>query len=115
MANSTWPSIQAPSYPLGENPEDAVIRSPYDAGYEQTRPRFTRNRTTYQLKWPAMSAADVATLRTFYITTLGNGAGIIDWTYPGTSTVKAVRFKEPYKAILITNGRYQVEATLQEV
>ena len=115
MANPAWPNIQAPSYPLQENPEDAVIRSDFAAGYEQTRAKFTRNRTTYGPKWPEMPESDVASLRTFYKITLGNGAGICDWTYPGTSIVHAVRFTGPPKIILIAPKIYQVECELREV
>lgn len=115
MANQAWPSIQAPSFPLQENMEDAVIRSDFAAGYEQTRAKFTRNRTTYGLKWPAMKSSDVESLRTFYKTTLGNGSGMCDWTYPGTSAVHAVRFNSPPKITLVAPGIYQVECEIREV
>lgn len=115
MANPIWPNIQNPSFPLKEDPEDAVIRTEFDAGYEQTRPRFTRNRTTYSLEWPAMKGVDLAALLTFYKTTLANGAAIFDWTYPGTSTVHAARFKSPPKVTQIASEIYHVECEIREV
>lgn len=113
--NSAWPSIQAPSYPLAITPEDAVIRTEFDAGYQQTRPRFTRNRKTWGLKWTAMPEADWVTLLNFFVSTLANGAGITDWTIPGTSSVYAVRFTKPPVASVVAPNIYQVEVEIREV
>ena len=50
-----WPSsIGAPEFPLTETFEDAVIRSTMEDGTIKTRPRFTRNRVTYELTWSSM-------------------------------------------------------------
>ena len=110
MAN--WPTIAAPVFPLSETPEDNVLRSSFDAGYEQTRQRFTRNRRTFGLKWNALKAVDKATLDAFY---LSNSAASFGWTYPGTSTTHTVRFTGPPQMQLTANGLYSVSVELREV
>ena len=112
---SAWPSIAAPVFPLSENREDGVIRSAFEAGYEQTRRRFTRCRKTFGLKWSVLSAADKSTLMTFFDTTTGGGADSFTWTYPGTATTYTVRFTGPPKVALVANGLYEVELELREV
>lgn len=109
---ATWPTIAAPVFPLSEAPEDNVLRSSFDAGYEQTRQRFTRNRRTFGLRWTALKAADKALLDAFYLT---NSAGSFTWTYPGTSTTYTVRFTGPPKMQLTATGLYSVEVELREV
>lgn len=92
-----------PSYPIDPDGqiEDAVLRSPAEGGYEQTRPRFTRMRRTWGLNYRHLSDTDVALLRTFETTTLSNGAAAFTWTHPlgaGTFTVQLagpIRFGRP--------------------
>lgn len=115
MANLAWPNISPPVYGMEEAPEDAVIRSEMEAGYEQTRARFTRNRSTFTLKWSALSAADTAALLTFYKTTAGNGIALIDWTHPATSATHVVRFKEPPIVRYAGPGYSEVQVVLREV
>lgn len=111
-----WPAIQKPSYNLQEKPEDAVIRSEFEAGYEHTRPRFTRNRTTWpDMTWNAMKTADKSTLDAFYKTTLGNGALSFQWTHPEHGTTHTVRFTGPPEYTLKPNGYWQVKLSLREV
>lgn len=112
---TAWPNIQKPSYDLSEKPEDAVIRTQFEAGYEITRPRFTRNRATFGLSWNSMRAADKATLATFYTTTTVNGSLSFTWTHPDDGTTHTVRFTEPPQYTLIAVGLYRVSVTLREV
>lgn len=110
-----WPNIQKPSYNLTEDPEDAVIRSDFDAGYEITRPRFTRNRATFGLSWNAMKSADKATLATFYTTTTVNGSLYFTWTHPDDGVSHTVRFTGPPQYKLIAVNLWSVELKLREV
>ncbi|MEA5092463.1 hypothetical protein SDC9_37476 [bioreactor metagenome] len=110
-----WPDIQKPAYNLAEDPEDAVIRSEFDAGYEQTRPRFTRNRTTYGLSWKAMRTTDKSTLDSFYKNTLANGALMFTWAHPDDGITHTVRFTGPPTYNLIAVGLWSVELKLREV
>lgn len=82
-----------PSYPLDPDGEieDAVLRSPPAAGYVQQRPKFTRSRQSFGLNYPNLPDADVALLKTWERTTLGNGAGTDTWTHPLSGTTYTVR------------------------
>lgn len=112
---TAWPSIQKPSYDLSEKPEDTVIRSEFDAGYEITRPRFTRNRATFGLSWNAMKAADKTALDVFYKTTTVNGSLYFTWTHPDDGASHTVRFTGPPEYSLIAVGLWRVSVTLREV
>ena len=90
----TFPTLsKPPSYPLDPDGEieDVVMRSPQEAGYEQTRPRTTRARRNFGVNYQALPDADTDLLRTFEITTLRNGADAFAWTHPLSGTVYTVR------------------------
>lgn len=95
---SAFPSLSCPpSYPLDPDGdiEDTVIRSPQEAGYEQTRPRTTRARRSFGLDYPLLPDVDVSLLRAFEITTLRNGADAFSWTHPLSGTTYTVRLAAP--------------------
>lgn len=113
-----WPSIQNPSYSsnMSEQPEDAVIRNSLDAGYERTRPRHTRNRTTWtDITWLTMNTADKVTLDNFYKITTGNGSAMFSWTNPADNSVHTVRFVSPPKYSPTSFNVWEVKVSLQEV
>ncbi len=93
MPNPTFPDIALPDIGLGESWEDGEIATPMEVGYEQTRPRYTRDRGRWPLKWETepLTAADYATLMAFRETV--RGGQILDWTHPVTHTVYTVRAK----------------------
>lgn len=82
-----------PSYPIDPDGaiEDAVLRSPSDAGYVQTRPKFTRVRQSFGIKYPSLPDADVALLKTWERTTLANGSGSDTWTHPLSAATYTVQ------------------------
>lgn len=97
---SAFPTLsEAPGFPLDPDGEieDVILRSSAEAGYEQTRPRSTRARRAFGVNYNALSDADVATLRTFEITTLRNGADSFTWTHPVSGAVYTVRLAGPIK------------------
>ncbi|HEY1502592.1 MAG TPA: hypothetical protein VGF88_23660 [Acidobacteriaceae bacterium] len=49
-----------------EDPVDPTLRSPMENGMEETRPRFTRNRRTFQVSIDLLSASDKDALDSFY-------------------------------------------------
>lgn len=116
MATAEFPNtIGAPDYPLTETPEDAVIRSTMEDGTEKTRPRFTRNRMTFELSWQSMPQDEKVELETFFRTTLKNGAMAFYWTHPATSKQYYVRFSEMPKFSLKMRSYWQVSIKLKEV
>lgn len=68
-----------------------MLRTPAEAGYVETRPRFTRARRSWGLNYPSLPDDDVTTLRAWELTTLRNGADAFDWTHPLSAATYTVR------------------------
>ena len=116
MAN--FPTLsRSPSFPLAPDGEieDSTLRSQFEAGYELTRPRFTRARRSWGVRYPVVSSADKALLVAFEQTTVRGGADSFSWTHPITSTVYSVRFAGPLKYAQFAIGKWSVEFMLREV
>ncbi len=91
---STFPTLSMPpTFPLDEQREDATIRSSFEAGYEHTRPRFTKVRYTWNIKYNLLPSADKATLEAF-VTTVREGADSFTWTNPVDNVSHTVRFSQ---------------------
>lgn len=115
---AVFPTLtQRPSFPLSPDGElgDAVLSSPFEAGYEQTRPKFTRARRNFGVNYKALPDADVATLRAFELTTLRNGADSFTWTHPLSGLGYTVRLVENIKFARTTPRVADVSMTLREV
>jgi len=106
-----------PSFPLDPDGEieDAVLRSPFTGGYELTRPKYTRSRRIWGLRYPMLTPADKNTLFTFEQTTLRNGADSFTWTHPVTATAYTVRFAAPIKYHYFDRNKFAVDFSLREV
>lgn len=116
MATAEFPStIGAPDYPLTETPENAVIRSTMEDGTEKTRPRFTRNRMTFELSWQNMPQDEKEELEAFFRTTIKNGAMAFYWIHPAANKKYYVRFSEIPKFSLKMRSYWQVSIKLKEV
>lgn len=109
-----FPSLPNPVYPLVEEYEDNTIRSPFEAGYEQTRPRYTRMRKTFILKYEFLTNSDKTTLENFYYQMKG-GAGSFNWTHPLTNETYQVRFAEPPKFENSLLNYWSVELKLRQL
>jgi len=112
MAN--FPNIQQPSITVSENYHDNVIRSSFEAGYVQTRARFTRLLRTFEVQWAALPLTDYATLDAFYRET-GGGADSFDWTHPQTKAKLIVRFAKPLNRTGVSHRSCSVSISLEEV
>ena len=115
-----FPTLSVPcSYPIDPDGviDDVIMRSPQEAGYEQTRPRTTRPRRNFGVTYIGLESVDEALLRTFEITTLRNGSDSFNWTHPLSSTVYTVRLTGPIKFTRIKSrvGAVNVSMTLREV
>lgn len=108
---------RVPSYPLDPDGviEDNVLRSQSEAGYEQTRPRYTRARRSWGVSYIRLSAADEALLRAFEITTLRNGADSFTWTHPISGTTYTVRLTGPIRFSRPSVSGADASFTLREV
>jgi len=107
-----------PIYPLKEDREDNVIKTPFEGGYQHTRQKYSRRRRKFQISYQNLPQVDVDLLTTFFDTTLSGGATAFNWIHPATSTVVVVRFASPPSINLDYYGdeyRYSTEISLEEV
>jgi len=113
---ATYPTLSIPpSYPINETIEDSTISSNFETGWEQTRPRFTRSRRTWQINYENLLYVDKKLLEDFVNDDVRQGADYFTWTHPVTSEVVTVRFKPAptYNNTILTY--WQVSFSLREV
>lgn len=117
---STFPTLSiAPIYPMPQTPEDRTIASPMEAGYQQTRSRYTRARRTWgPVRYENIYGNDVNLLNA-HIDAVHECADIFLWNHP-VSGQYSVRFKSPPPTQQVTgfdgaNYLYTYEFTLIEV
>jgi phage-related protein len=114
---AAFPTLTAkPIYPLDPDGtlDDAAIRSDYTAGYEQARPKFTRAQRSFGVRY-TLDNTDTATLRSFELTTLANGADSFTWTHPISATTYTVRLTAPIRYIRQLPGITDVQFVVREV
>jgi hypothetical protein len=116
MADNTFPTLSTyPSYPLEETREDGTIKTSYEAGYEHTRPKFSRRgRKTYGVNYNYLPTTDKDTLDTF-VTTVKEGSITFTWANPQSLSTITVRFGEIPKFSYILNDYWECQFTLKEV
>lgn len=95
--------------------DDVVIRSPQTAGYVQTRPRSTRAPQNWGINYPALSNADVNTLKSWERTTLRNGADSFNWTHPVSGTVYVLQLASPINYRRMNKDHTAVSIKMREV
>ena len=96
---------------------DPTIRSPKDAGYVQTRARFTRLPRAWHIVYAGVTTTDRDAIRTFEETVVV-GANSFSWTNPDDSIAYTVRFLSPirYRPWGDTDyERWRVEFDVEEV
>lgn len=114
---AAFPTLSRPPiHPLDPDGEleDAILRSPFEAGYEQTRPKYTRARRIFGVRY-RIQEADTALLRAFEQVTLVNGADAFDWTHPISAVTYTVRLAAPIKYAKTSVGITDASFTIREV
>lgn len=87
-----YPSAILIEFPFGENALDfQTLRSPFEAGYEQTRAKTTIAPKEFSFHHKNISAANVTTWLAFWDAHRGGGEAF-NFTDPRTATVFSVRF-----------------------
>lgn len=93
---ATWPA-SLPQTPLIDGYQEAFpdvrLRTVMDAGPAKMRRRYTAAVTPIECRM-VLTAAQVATLKTFYDTTLTGGTASFSWSNPRTSSAVTFRFAE---------------------
>ena len=113
-----FPSIRKPAYPLEEETVRMQLKTEFESGIVQSRPKFTTEKSRWTLHYPAMTIADYNTLRNFFITYIGT---TFNWTYPEmtghalSGTTIEVRFVEgSLRATWNTKNYWTVSIQLEE-
>ncbi len=116
------------TYPvLDENPSingysetalvDPTIKAPFEAGYTQTRSRFTRIPEKWTIKYEVLTAVDKNTLKAFERARL-IGSESFDWTNPSDNVTYDVRFGGPGPVVYAPRENddfWTCEFTLEQV
>jgi len=99
---STWPASlpQSLLYDLTEKRQPGKVRSPMDTGPAKQRARFTAVTKQYD-GGLILTQAQLATFRTFYETTIGQGAVAFTWIDPFTDVSASLRFYDEPEITLI--------------
>lgn len=113
---ATWPgTIEEKLLIAGFSFEDdsQFIEQPMDVGPPKVRRRST---LAYSSQTCAIivDATDLATLKTFYNTTLTGGTGTFNFTDPLTSTTQVYRFRKPYTVTPVSGTLYRIEMDWQK-
>lgn len=91
---AAWP-LSLPQLAHADDFEEAadsvLIRTDMDAGPAKVRPRYTVEITRYRFSL-LLTKAQVATLETFFKTTIGYGSEAFDWIDPRTGAAASLRF-----------------------
>jgi len=94
---AVWPNT-LPAIPLVEGFKEAApdtsIRTQMDTGPARIRPRYTAGVRPIAGKI-SCDKTQVATVDTFYLTTLLQGSQSFDWAHPRTGVTVSFRFTKP--------------------
>lgn len=113
-----WPG-GLPQSPLlqgySESPPDVALRTPMDGGVAKLRRRFTA--ATRPLQWAMIcTKAQVATLDTFYSTTLVGGTLPFTFDHPRTTDNEEFRFIAPPVYVVIgSEDEWRVSVSLEQL
>ena len=108
----TWPSIQAPSYTMGEVDFLPQMRTEFESGYVQSRVKATQAKMRFSLRWDAMSSGDYADLKAAFRADQGS---TFSWTHPETGENYTVRYSgNSLTSTLRVNNLRRVQVDLEE-
>ena len=115
-----FPNISNPAYPFTESFENNSLMSKFEDGTVLSRPKFTKSRRTWKLKWQGLPSNEYVLLRDFIRNTVKYSAKTFMWTnpaslsFPERETVE-VRITEVGEWNSNVLDKWDGEITLQEV
>ena len=105
---------KSPDLPLEEVFEENTLRSPMESGITITRPRFTKVRKRFTLRYSYLTETEILSLQSFE-QEMG-GSYPFNWTHPRTNISYQVRFTAPVQYRTISNPTmWSANFSLQEV
>ena len=108
-------TIPEPDYPLTITLEDNSISSKFEDGTVQSRRKFTRSRSTYNIQWNSLETEHVKVLLDFIKNKIHFKALTFLWKNPITGEVKEVRCMEVADPQMRFINRWSVSMKLQEI
>jgi hypothetical protein len=113
---ATWPA-SLPQYPdvdgYEDQPQDSVLRSSFD-GYTKQRNRFTAVLHTVSERY-VISKTQFDTFKTFYFSTLSNGALEFDKPDYESGTDRLYKFTGPYSREFLSNDLVRLTVNLEKL
>jgi hypothetical protein len=114
MAN--WPAAPFPQELIetgySESPPNNLLRTNMDVGPAKVRKRTLANVRSISGQM-TLTAAQVATLDTFFVTTTNYGADAFTWVNPRTGVTATIRFVNPPAYTSLEGGMYSVALSLE--
>jgi len=87
-----FPTLSIGPSSYRKEPQDSDMRSGFEGGYAQARPRFTRNIFLYHIGYETLTAADKALLETHRDSV--KSTVIFAWVDPTDGVTKNVRYQK---------------------
>jgi len=121
MAN--WPAtLPQPSETHTERHLRKVHRTEFETGYELTRPKWTRTRREFELRWTALTQSQKADILEFFENESVFGAYVFDWISPDGETIEVRMVEDSVQFEYVTAGRnesgplkfWKLQLTLRE-
>lgn len=107
----SWPTIQAPSFPLEESSVKPQIKTEFESGYVQSRARATVAKRRFKLRWKAMTEANWLSLKSAFEADQGS---TFTWTHPVSNEYTVRYANDELSSTLFSTGLRQVEVDLEE-
>lgn len=110
----TWPASLPKPLANGfrETPPMTVIRTEMEQGPAKVRRRTTAAIRKMSLTF-LMTKTEIATLETFFLTTVAGGAIAFDFTHPRTGSTAVCRFIRPPEYGANNGTRFQIDVELE--
>lgn len=109
-------SVPAPSVELREEYIRPAIRSEAELGYIRSRPRWTRTKRAYTLRWYGLTNEEKADMLNF-LEAVAYGGGEFNWTHPLTQEQRVYVLYDPEAPVAmeyVGEDRWAVELKILE-
>lgn len=110
----TWPNTLPKPGPGGysESLQSGLLRTDMEMGPPKVRRRFTATSTLIEMRM-VFTAAELATLESFYKNDCLAGALPFDWNHPRTGAAIKARFVAPYSVGSVGRGYWPVSLQVE--
>lgn len=113
MCYPYFPKVSGLSYPLKESLYKPKVRTEFENGMVQSRPRFTRAKKRFVLKWEKIPLEDKENLETFFNDI---GGGVFIWTHPQTDKeYRCLMSDDTFESSLVEFVWWDVNLNIEEI